>query len=296
MSQKKTQIPLAWQKRWRSLEAKERAKRKRWLSRPHWPDPSYETWRTEGDQKKVARQCESTSIRLGWSKKRLASFQKLFAEYQRSSSIATYLKIRRSFPEVEISAILFLPLSYTFEDELERLRIGHLVGRALDADEHNVDDLCLRLMELLVERDALPKSGPGYIYQRQTAISDALLNYVISMVLESYLSLDKPRDIPGSLVVLMRRQLCGENPDLYGAEKAFMKQNHAAELIADGLDNGEQLTLRKAAKLLNMPRSTTARWFASKVFQKLLEEELKFRGITDAGAEAGRITGRIHNP
>jgi hypothetical protein len=118
----------------------------------------------------------------------------------------------------------------------------------------------------------------------------------MSMILESYLSLDKPRDIPGSLVVLMRRQLCGENPDLYDAEKAFMKQNHAAELIADGLDNGEQLTLRKAAKLLNMPRSTTARWFASKVFQKLLEEELKFRGITDAGAEAGRITGRIHNP
>ena len=94
----------------------------------------------------------------------MASFQKLFAEYQRSSSIATYLKIRRSFPEVEISAILFLPLSYTFEDELERLRIGHLVGRALDADEHNVDALCLRLMELLVERDALPKSGPGHIY------------------------------------------------------------------------------------------------------------------------------------
>jgi hypothetical protein len=111
-------------KRWRRRHAKERGERKHWLSRPIWPAPSLEdSFGGEEYRKKLARQGESASNRLGWSKKRLASFQKLFGQYQRSGNITTYLKIRRAFPEAELFIIRFYTPDFTsaFHDELARL-------------------------------------------------------------------------------------------------------------------------------------------------------------------------------
>jgi hypothetical protein len=171
-------------KRWRRHQAKKRDERKRWLSRPIWPAPSLEDiFSLEEYRQKLAKRCETASMRLGWSKKRFAAFQKLLAQYQRSGSIATYLKIRRAFPEAELFIVRFYTTDFTsaFDDELKRLGLDwRLINTALDgADEPVVDALCLRLMEMLVKRDALPKNGPGHIDQRRGAISDGFLNYVI---------------------------------------------------------------------------------------------------------------------
>jgi hypothetical protein len=228
-------------------------------------------------RKKLAKQCESTSIRLGWSEKRLASFQKLFAQYQRSGSIATYLKIRRTFPEAELFIFRFHSVDFTaaFDDELKRLGLDwRLIYSALDgADEPAVDALCLRLMDMLVKRDALPKNGQGHIDQRRSAINDGFLNYLMAMLLETYTNLEKPRDIPGSFVVLLRRQLCGENPDLYEMHQADFKRLLAAQLIADRLLAGEKLTVRKAAALLKISRMSAERLLASNKFQYYLDSE-----------------------
>jgi hypothetical protein len=151
-----------------------------------------------------------------------------------------------------------------------------LIFRALDgADEPAVDALCLRLMEMLVKRDALPKNGPGHIDQRRGAISDGFLNYLMVMLLESYTNLEKTRDIPGSFVVLMRRQLCGENSDLYEIHQADQKRVLAAQIIADRLLAGEKLTVRKAAALLRISRMSAERLLASNKFQYYLEDERK---------------------
>ncbi len=114
------------------------------------------------------------------------------------------------------------------------------------------------------------------------------MNYVITIILESFERLESVR-IPGSLVLLIRQQLCGETPDLYEEEITFLKQISAAQTIADALSDGEQLTVRKAAKLLNVPRSTAARWLASRRFQTSIAEELKVR-IIARRAEPG-LTG-----
>ena len=213
-------------------EVKRLEERIRWLERPGWPCAMVrdvdlaQSERNEiaKEQEEIAKEQEYVTVRLGWSKKRLSSFQKLFAEYQRSSSITTYLKIRRAFPEVEIYVRRFLThtmvFEEAFEDDLKRLRIDKYLIRRLNygPDEPALDALCLRLLELLVERDALPKNGPNHIDQRRTAISDAFLNYVITIILELFERPDDVRYIPSSLVLLMRRLLCGENPDLYEAE------------------------------------------------------------------------------
>jgi hypothetical protein len=141
-------------------------------------------------------------------------------------------------------------------------------------------------MELLVERDCLPKSGPGHIDQRRNAIDDAFLNYVMSMLLESYANLDEHRNIPGSFVVLMRRQLSGENPDLYQASQAELKRLRAAEIIADRLVAGEKITIRRAAMLLNISRTNAERLLASKKFQSYVDEERQ--ALLDSAARLRR--------
>jgi hypothetical protein len=164
-----------------------------------------------------------------------------------------------------------------FEDELNRLRIPlRLINCAQCSHEPSVDAMCLHLLELLAERDALPKSGPGHIEQRRTAISDTMVNYLLLTILESF-PLNHAIFIPGSLVHLIRRQLCGEYPDLYETYETRNKLAQAAIIAADVLDIGGQLTVRRTAKLLKIPRSTAARWLASKVFQDFFNEERESR-------------------
>jgi hypothetical protein len=98
-----------------------------------------------------------------------------------------------------------------------------------------------------------------------------MVNYLLLTILESFPFRSGGIVIPGSLVHLIRRQLCGQHPDLY---ETFLTRNRlveAAIIAADVLDRGAQLTVRKAAKLLNIPRSTAARWLASKAFQDLFK-------------------------
>jgi hypothetical protein len=71
----------------------------------------------------------------------------------------------------------------------------------------------------------------------------------------------------------MRRQLCGENPDLYEMHQADYKRMLAAQIIADRLVTGEKLTVRKAATLLNISRTSADRLLASKKFQYYLDDE-----------------------
>jgi hypothetical protein len=215
---------------------------------------------------------------LGWSRKRLASFQKLVVEYRRSSNIATYLEISRTFPEIEINVARFAGLDFVFafEGDLKRLQISpDAVAGALGGDEPSVDDLCLRLLALLVERDALPKTGPGHIDRRRSAISDAMVNYLISIILETY-DRDETFRIPPSLIVLTRRQLCGENPDLHQAQCAKDKRLLAARIVAERLEAGEKVSVRNLATLMHVPRSTAARWLAGGDFQRYVRD---FRGL-----------------
>jgi hypothetical protein len=153
---------------------------------------------------------EQIKNKLGWSDERLASFQKLIVDYRRTSNAATYLEIRRNFPEIEIQVSRFggIDFVFTFEDDLKRLQISpDAVAGALGCDEPSVDALCLRLLTLLVERDRLPKTGPGHIDRRRHAIGDSFVNYLISIMLEGYDWHEEIFRIPPSLIVLARRQL-----------------------------------------------------------------------------------------
>jgi hypothetical protein len=288
---------IAWRKRIAADKAwEERAEQEQqaWLRRPRLHTAKFEKlWRDE----QIARLVESSGAKtihnipieqrrrdeadkreveelvknLGWSNDRFALFTKLVVEYRRDGSIENYLRVRREFPEVEIQVGRFAGMDPVFalEEEFKRQGVDpHLVAAALDSDEPSIDALSLRLLELLVARDKLPKDGPGHIEARRNAISDATVNFLVTTMLEGYdWHDDETFRVPASLVVLVRHLLCGSKPDLYAAYRSKEQRKNTAFLLGQMLKPGEKLSVGKLVKMVpGISRAMAARWLASEDF------------------------------
>ena len=124
---------------------------------------------------------------LGLSGERRALFKQLVVAYRREPTIESYIQIRRKFPEVEIQISQFggIDALFALQEDFEKQGVHpELVAAALDSDEPSLDALSLHLLECLVARSKLPRDGVGYIEKRRSAISDAMVNYLISLMLE----------------------------------------------------------------------------------------------------------------
>jgi hypothetical protein len=269
--------------------------RLRWLRRPRLHTAIFEeSWRNEKianelakrgavtqemdafERKRVKReqQIEEVKKSLGWPDERLALFKQLIVQYRQEQSIEDYVQIRRRFPEVEIQVSQFAGIDSLFALESELKKVGvnpDLVAAALDADEPSIDTLCLHLLELLIARSKLPKTGPGHIAMRRSAISDTTVNYLISTMLESF---DRNEDIfriPASFVVLVRHQLCGLRPDLHQEYLSTEKRHNMAFVVAQQLKPDEKLSINKLVEMTGIPRSTAARWLKDQEFRQLVD-------------------------
>src|SRR5262249_51303561 len=118
---------------------------------------------------------------LAWNKQRLDRLQSLALAYRNDPSIKNYLAVRTEFPEIDIRI--------NFSDLIEELiwarrkcEQHEIDASAINGYEPDIDKLCTLLMDRLLKREKL--SGPGHLQQRRAAISDALVNYVIRLILE----------------------------------------------------------------------------------------------------------------
>jgi hypothetical protein len=200
--------------------------------------------------------------------------------YEREPTLANYVRIKRTFGlRVDTSVgryYDFEPLSIA--KELRRLGIGPaLVDSALDGDQwhdgKNIDRLVLRIMECLIERDQIEKSGSAHVQSRKIAISDSLVNFLIVAMLETF-----EDSIPPSLIVLIRERLCGSNPDRYKEHLQVQRRRDAIAIAAIKFPKGK-VSIRKLAKILDVEPSTISRAFPGGSFQKELD---KFRQEIDA--------------
>jgi hypothetical protein len=221
---------------------------------------------TESQEKAAERlrRREELAKHLNWSNERLASFKQLFGSYRDNPSVANYVRIKHEFPEVEIQVGLFdagvdAPVALT--KEFARRGVDpQLIARAVwDADESSIDALCLRLLELLVAKGQLPKSGPGYIENRRKAISDSIINYLIVVMLEALDWNEEMISVPASLVVLIREQLTGSNPDLHRMCLAEKRSENAAWLAATVAHGSRSFTVRDIAEATGIDKSTVQR-------------------------------------
>jgi hypothetical protein len=227
----------------------------------------------------MAKKINQITKKLGWSNERLALFERLVAAYRREPAIKNYVRVRREFPEVEVQVAQFggIESLFALEDKFRKVGIDpDLIAAALDADEPSIDALCLHLLELLMARDKLPKDGPKHIEKRRNAISDTMVNYLISEMLESLDWHDETFRIPASLVVLIRHQLCTGIPDLHQEYLSRERRHNAALSFGQTLRPDERPSINKLATRVGIPRSTAARWLADKEFQRWIETGRKW--------------------
>ncbi len=280
---------------WAVRAAQERSK---WLSKPRLHTAVFEQARHDEEFEKVlatnkaafkdksdaeafARQKEKrqqeidTAIRsLGWSLERLKSFIDAVVTYRGDVSIQNYLSIRQKFPEVDIQVAHFGGIDALFSLEADFKNQGinpDLIAGALDGDEPGVDELCLHLLDLLLKRDELPKSGSGFIDRRRKAVSDASVNYLITTILEAYDWNEHVYRVPASLVVLIRHQLCGTQPDLDVEYRLRERKRSVAMGVAQCLNPEERLSINKLKLLAGISRTTAARWLKDQYFQHWLD-------------------------
>jgi hypothetical protein len=266
-------------------------KRRAWYRRPHiarweFEDPPDNVLEDPEDVERARKQNELAK-KLGWEPERLARFKQLVLRYEKEPTIPNYLQIRRDFPETEIEVGYFgggIDAPFELEEKFAGQGIDPmlLLGASL-ADEPDIDALCLQVLELLVTRGKLPKEGPGFIEKRRKATSDATINYLIVEILEAIQRYT--RSIPASLVVLIREQLCGSNPDLHQQYLAGVRFRNAASIAERHFQRtGEQISVRKLAAAAGVSRGTASRWLANKNFQRLVDSGLQLEKNRERGS------------
>ena len=238
-------------------------------------------FKNEEDAELFARRKEKRQqeidVRIGsldWPSDKLKLFVDAVVAYRENASIQNYLLIRQKFPEVEIQVSRFGGIDPLFALEADFKDQGinpDLIAGALDGVEPSVDALCLRLLELLLEREKLPKTGQGSIDRRRKAISDAFVNYLITTTLEAYDWNEDVYRVPASLVVLIRHQLCGTRPDLDVECRLRERKKNVAIGVAQSLKPDERLSINKLKLLAGIPRTTAARWLSDADFQRWLD-------------------------
>jgi hypothetical protein len=177
---------------------------------------------------------------------RFSIFKSLVASYQKEPNLENYVRLRRGVPDAEIDIALFggVDPALSIEEHLSKHGIDPLlVYGALDAFLPDMDELSLRLMECLVAREKLPKGAPGHLDMRRDAISDALVDYLIVMMLEAteWNKQTAPNQIPSSLIVLIRERLRGAWPDLRKKYLSRQEQEGGAYLAAHHFETFEQI-------------------------------------------------------
>ncbi len=204
-------------------------------------------------------------------------FKKLAGSYQNEPSLENYLELRRQFPQVEIEVALF-DGEHTINALAQDLKKhgvhpgpeGSLCF-AVEGYEPAIDALSLQIIEALVTKQKIPATGPGTIELRRNAISDALANYLIIIMLEGMETKKTELLIPCSLVTLLRHQLCGTNPDVLKYLLAKQRRQNAAWIAAKRFQGDRNISVRKLAAAVGTSRSTAARWLADPEFRHSIE-------------------------
>jgi hypothetical protein len=204
------------------------------------------------------------------SDERLAQFKTLVSAYERNPDLENYVRLRRDFPEVEIDVGQFggIDQFYDLEPELRRHGIDEGVALgALDADQFDIDELSLGLMERLISRAKAQNRRPGYIEERRRAISDTLVNHLIIVMLEA-MQANKENQVvvTSSLLALIRHQLCGPMPDIRKAYISHKKREQAAFIVAQQSVLNKNMSVRTLAKLVGVKKSRAAMWLADPEF------------------------------
>lgn len=192
-----------------------------------------------------------------------ASFDSATKAYKAEPTLQNYLKLRRANPSADIEVAVLggfdSVVAMQAEFEAHGFSVEEMMG-ILDADQHTISDVCLRLIEELIHHEQLSQSGETQLVRRKQAIPYKLVDWVIAIALES-LSWTGSLKMNRDLIVLINARLVGSEPHYQQLVSAHEARNRATWCGAQLLATGKQNSLRKVAAAIGVSPSTVSRWF-----------------------------------
>lgn len=201
--------------------------------------------------------------------RRLALLQE---DFHADPSIENYVALRRFAwgYDTEIQRFVEVDPLQALGHDLERAGLDRaLVCGALGGDDRDIDELCLQLMERLIERKCMEARGATHLQGRGDGISDALVSHLIVSMMEA-LQQDSLQPKP-SFVILVREQLGGANTEIYKTHTKRLGRNRAVFLGMQIKRRCEQPTIRQIAAMMGVQPSTVSRWFPDGSFLEQVE-------------------------
>ncbi len=204
---------------------------------------------------------------------KISQFFQLVKRFDEDPSIENYVALRRFAPhgDTEIYRFAGVDPLCSLEPDLKKFGLDPvLVCGVLDGDDREMDELCLQLLERLIERKRLVAERMTHLQSRGKGISDALIDHLIVVMLEAMQQYGV--DPKPSLVLLIRERLGGANTDILKSHKKRESQDLA---IFHGFQlrrRGARPTIRRVADIMGVQPSTVSRWFPDGDFLERVEE------------------------
>ncbi|MHA6289134.1 hypothetical protein [Maricaulis sp. CAU 1757] len=205
--------------------------------------------------------------------------------------LSNYLKVREEFPEIDVgpSPIADIDWLFAIERTLEEFEIDPSdMAKALDLEEEAANRVCLRLMELLVERDTKIRSGATHVVARNEGISDGLVHHLAVALIDAFWTAARA-PLPRELIVLIRQLLGGARSAEYDRVQKKLSRQRAIEVACEMQRQFGSFSMRGVAQVLDVEPSTVSRWFPDENFGETVNAFLK---STDEIRELVRGTRR----
>jgi hypothetical protein len=216
------------------------------------------------------------------------------ASYGRASHAA----VSSAFPDRDIDATRFACVRtlVALREELKEADIScTLLGRALHGEQQATDELCINIMDKLIERERPEAAGRSHLQSLHPGYSDGLIDFLVVLMIEAAEHYKKP--LGPSLVVLLRDRLGGPNPrrrQMIAKRESYYR---AIEIGAGMLAHGEEPSIRKIATRMNVNPTSVLRWFGSEIqlraeiaqHVKLLETMERLTGLKPRAARWDRL-------
>lgn len=195
--------------------------------------------------------------------------------YKQNPTLENYLTLRRADAQGEIEVAVFGGIDdlFALEEELGRYGIGAhpLMTGVLDADQEAISELSLKLMEHIERARHQEQEGGTHLIRRGVAMPEPLINYLICVALDAQ-SWNDTMTLNRDLIVLIRERLGGANQQYRQAVKLHEKRKHAAWIGGQLKAQGEVVSIRKIAEILDIAPSTISRWYPDNTFQEEVDQ------------------------
>lgn len=191
-----------------------------------------------------------------------SDFMALVECFDSEPSLENYLELRKQSgcTSTELSRLSYVVSSSSLAIEFENYSLEPmLLAGVLGGDERDMDALCLQLIERLVHRRQKENSGEVHLQTVGGQIPDALINFLLLVMLETCSDLDVP--LPPAMIVLLRDRLGGPSPDRYKTAAMQEKKRRAVMIAAGIFSDNREVSIRQIAKELGVQPSTVTRWF-----------------------------------